>query len=113
MPPLCHEAIHLAEERGEKFANALAHRTLAEALFALAPTDPAAAERAMLEAIRIQQEISNKPELARSYMSCARLLQGWGEAAKAREYLTQAIGMFQQMGMAWDLAQAEQALQAF
>jgi tetratricopeptide (TPR) repeat protein len=112
VPPLCHEAIHLAEERGEKFANALAHRTLAEALFALVPTDPPDVERSMLEAIRIQQEISNKPELARSYMSYARLLQGWGEEAKASEYLTWAISMFQQMGMTWDLIKAEQVLQA-
>ena len=66
----------------------------------------------MLEAIRIQQVISAKPELARSYVSYARLLQGWGEAAKARDYLAQAIGMFQQTGMAWDLAQAEAARHA-
>ena len=51
--------------------------------------------------------MATKPELARSYVSYARLLQGWGEAAKARDYLAQAIDMFQQMGMAWDLAQAE------
>jgi hypothetical protein len=31
-PPVCQEAIHLAEERREKFANTLVHRTLAEAL---------------------------------------------------------------------------------
>jgi predicted ATPase/class 3 adenylate cyclase len=112
VPPLCHEAIRLAEERGEKFANALAHRTLAEALSALAPTARPEAERAMLEAIQSQQEISNKPELARSYMSYARLLQGWGEAAKANEYLTRAISMFRQMDMTWDLTQAEHVLQA-
>jgi class 3 adenylate cyclase/tetratricopeptide (TPR) repeat protein len=112
VPPLCHEAIGLAEETGDKYAKALAHRTLAEALFALAPADPQDAERAMLEAIRLQQEIGNQPELARSYMSYARLLQGWGEAAKASEYLTRAISMFQQMDMAWDLTRAEQVLQA-
>jgi tetratricopeptide (TPR) repeat protein len=112
VPPLCHEAIRLAEERGEKFANALAHRTLAEALSALAPTARPEAERAMLEAIQSQQEISNKPELARSYMSYARLLQGWGEAARANEYLTRAISMFRQMDMTWDLTQAEHVLQA-
>ena len=64
----------------------------------------------MLEAIRLQQEIGAKPELARSYVSYARLLQGWGETAQARESLTRAIGMFQQMDMAWDRAQAEQVL---
>jgi predicted ATPase len=110
--PLCHEAIALAEARGDKYAKALAHRTLAETLGAMTSADPQDAERALLEAIRIYQEISNKPELARSYVSYARLLQGWGETAKARDYLTQAIGLFQHMGMLWDLAQAEQLLQA-
>ena len=110
--PLCHEAIPLAEERGEKFANALAHRTLAEALFALASADPQDAERAIVEAIRIQQETGNNPELARTYVSYARLLQGQGEGDKAKAYLTQAISMFQQMDMAWDLTQAERALHA-
>ena len=109
--PLCHEAINLAKGAGEKYPNALAHRTLAEASFALAPAERGDAERAILEAIAIQEEISNKPELARSYVSYAHLLQGWGEAEKARQYLTQAIAMFQQMGMVWDQAQAEQVLQ--
>ena len=97
---------------GDKAPKALAHRTLAEALGATTPADPQDAERAMLEAIRIYQEISNKPELARSYVSYARLLQGWGETTKARDYLTQAIGLFQHMAMPWDLARAEQVLQA-
>ena len=112
VPPLCHEAISLAEETGSKYAKALAHRTLAEALFALAPSDPLDAERAIVEAIRIQQEIGNQPELARSYVSYARLLHGWGKAAKARDYLAQATDMFQHMDMAWDLAQAEELRRA-
>ena len=110
--PLCHEAISLAEETGSKYAKALAHRTLAEALFALAPSDPLDAERAIVEAIRIQQEIGNQPKLARSYVSYARLLHGWGKAAKARDYLAQATDMFQHMDMAWDLAQAEELRRA-
>ena len=38
------------------------------------------------------------------------MLQAQGEAEKARAYLLQAMDMFQQMGMTWDLARAEQAL---
>ena len=41
----------------------------------------------------------------------AKLLKAKGESERAKEYLAQAIDMFQQMGMTWDLAQAEQALQ--
>ena len=54
--PLCHEAIRLAEETHDRLAQAVAHRTLAEALGGLEPEEPQAAERAMLEAIRLQQE---------------------------------------------------------
>lgn len=63
---LCREALRLAEETGDKFGTALAHRVLAEATAQLAPSDLESAERAMLEAIRIHQEIGTKPELART-----------------------------------------------
>jgi hypothetical protein len=48
--------------------------------------------------------------LARSYLSYARLLTTAGEVEQARAHLAQAIDMFRQMGMAWDLGRAEQAL---
>jgi hypothetical protein len=38
------------------------------------------------------------------------VLTGRGEKEKAKEYLARAIGMFQQMGMTWDLARADQLL---
>jgi hypothetical protein len=65
-----------------------------------------------LQAIRIHQEIGAKPELARSYVSYAHVLTGRREKEKAKEYLAMAIGMFQQMGMTWDLAQADQLLRS-
>jgi tetratricopeptide (TPR) repeat protein len=107
---ICQEAIRLAEETGDKFGKALAHRALAEALLCLDPADLQEAERAILEAIRVQQGIGAKPELARSYVSYAHVLTGSGEKEKAKEYLARAIGMFQQMGMTWDLARADQLL---
>ncbi len=109
--PLCQEAIRLAEEAGDQFGKGLAHRTLAEALFCLDPADPQKSERAIVESIRIHQEIGARSELARTYVSYARLLKAKGEMEKAREHLATAIGMFKEMGMAWDLARAEQALQ--
>lgn len=106
--PLCLEAISLGEETGDKYVMAFAHRTFSEILFGIEPSNPQKAEHSMLEAIRIQKEIDAKPELARSYVSFAHLLIGKGEEEKAKEYLVKATAMFQQMGMAWDLAQAEQ-----
>jgi class 3 adenylate cyclase/tetratricopeptide (TPR) repeat protein len=100
VPSLCHEAIQIAEETGEKIPKTFAYRTLAEALIALDPTNTQQAEHAILKAIQLQQEIGAKPELARSYVSYARLLQAWGEEEKAKAYLAQAVNMFRQMGIA-------------
>ena len=40
-------------------------------------------------------------------MICAQILVDSEEKAKANEYIEKAVGMFQQMDMTWDLAQAE------
>jgi predicted ATPase/class 3 adenylate cyclase len=105
---LCQEAIQLAEAAGDKYGQFMAHRTLAEAMGQLEPGDLQPIERAMEESIRLQQEIGTQPELARTYVSYARLLQGQREGAKAKTYLMQAMDMFRQMRMTWDLTQAEQ-----
>jgi transcriptional regulator with AAA-type ATPase domain/tetratricopeptide (TPR) repeat protein len=107
LPALCEEAIRLAEDTRDGLAKALAHRTLAEALARRVPPDVARAEGTLLEAIRIQRELGSRPELARSYATYARLLGGWNRLDKARQYIGEAAGMFKQMGMARDLAEAE------
>jgi class 3 adenylate cyclase/tetratricopeptide (TPR) repeat protein len=106
--PLCHEAIRLAGATRDELARALAHRTLAEALGEAGSTQAGQSEAAMLEAIRIQRNLGNRPELARSYVAYARILHRWGRHDEARQYLTDAAQMFREMGMARDLATAEQ-----
>jgi tetratricopeptide (TPR) repeat protein len=106
----CEESIRLGEDSADRYMLALAHRTLGEILSRLERSRPQKAEGAFLEAIRLQQEIRARPELARSYMSYASSLKGNGEQEEATEYLAKAQGMFQAMGMAWDLAQSEQVL---
>ena len=106
---VCQEAITLSEESGDEFGAALAHRTFAESLIRLRPPD-VQWRREILEAIRIQRGRGAQPELGRSYLSYARLLTAAGEVEQARAHLAQAIDMFRQMGMAWDLGRAEQAL---
>jgi tetratricopeptide (TPR) repeat protein len=105
---VCREAIILSEESGDAFGAAIAHRTLAESLIRLHPPD-SQWQREILEAIRLQRDRGAQPELARS-ASYARLLAAAGETEQARAALTQAVDMFRRMGMAWDLACAEQAL---
>jgi transcriptional regulator with AAA-type ATPase domain/predicted ATPase len=107
VPALCEEAIRLAEDTRDRLANALAHRTLAEALARLTPPDVERAERAVLDAIRIQQELGCRPELARSYVAYARLLNRWNRADEAKKFILDAVGMFRGMGMTHDLAEAE------
>ena len=105
---LCQEAISLGKETNDKYVIAFANRTFAEILSHLEPSDPGKADRAILETLRIYQEIDVKPELGRTNLSYARLFKDRGEKEKAIEYLVKAIDMFQQMGMKWDLAQADQ-----
>ncbi|WP_089721732.1 tetratricopeptide repeat protein [Candidatus Entotheonella palauensis] len=109
VPALCQEAIDLASETGDHFFKALAYRTLAEAGFALDATDRQRVEEAIREAIRLQRSIGTKPEQAHSYVCYARFLQGWGDTEQAREFLEQAMGLFGQMGMAWEPGQGASA----
>jgi class 3 adenylate cyclase/tetratricopeptide (TPR) repeat protein len=110
VPALCEEAIHLADAAFDKFNNALAHRTLAEAVFRLAQSKFDVAQAAVLHAIAVQNEIGARPELARSHVTYAGLLNARGERERAGVQIAEARRMFSDMGMAWDLAQTERAL---
>jgi class 3 adenylate cyclase/tetratricopeptide (TPR) repeat protein len=109
VPAICEEAIRLAEDTRDRLANALAHRTLAQALASLVPPEVGRAERAVLDAIRIQRELGCNPELARSYVAYGRLLGSWHRTDEARKHLAEGTAMFRAMGMARDLAEAESA----
>jgi hypothetical protein len=110
-PALCRDALLMAEKTSDRMAQAVAYRALAEALAQdPAAPDRARAEQGMAQSIRLYKEIELNPELARTYVSYARLLQSWGEDGQAKSYLTQAIAMFQEMDMAWDRARAEAML---
>ena len=105
---LLEEGAALAEQLGTNFW--LAWRTCYLAACLLTFGELEAVPPLCYEAIRLQQAIGAKPELSRSYVSYTRMLQAQGEGEKARTYLSQAIDMFRQMGMTWDLVRAEQAL---
>ncbi|ETW98632.1 MAG: hypothetical protein ETSY1_17985 [Candidatus Entotheonella factor] len=87
-------------------------RTLAEAGFAPDAADRQRVEEAIREVIRLQQYIGVKPEQAHSYVCYARFLQGWGDTEQVRELPEQAMGMFGQMGMAWEPGQGASAKKA-
>jgi tetratricopeptide (TPR) repeat protein len=105
VPALCQETLRIAEETSDRFARAVTYRALAEALTLGTASDRQQAEQAIGKAIQLWKEIEFNPELARTYVSYARLLQRWGQDGQAKAYLTKAIAMFQEMGMDWDLTQ--------
>jgi class 3 adenylate cyclase/tetratricopeptide (TPR) repeat protein len=107
---LCQAALRDAEQTGDRSALALALRALAETLARRRPPDPEGADGAMRLALQIQEEIGERPELARSYAVYARMLSDRGERERAHQLLAKAIDMFREMGMAWDIAQAQRAL---
>jgi len=103
---LAQEAIALAGESGERHGSALGHRALAEAFVRRDPPDLEAAEAAVLEAIEIQEENGERPELARSLVVHAHLLRAKGERVRADEVAERAVAMFRDMDMQWDLERA-------
>lgn len=107
---LCQDSIRLAGETGDRFPAACAHRTLAETLLRQDPARPEQAEAAIEEAMRIHREIGARPELARTYVTHARLLAATGRQGQARARLAEARTMFEAMRMMWDLEQAPRAL---
>jgi tetratricopeptide (TPR) repeat protein len=108
--PLCKEAIKLAQTTHDPLANALAHRTRAEAIAILEPMNIRSAEDAVLEAMRIQQELGAEPELARSRFAYARLLSSWCRTDEAQPHLRQALETFRRLDMSQDLSRAEKVL---
>jgi tetratricopeptide (TPR) repeat protein len=112
VPALCQEALRVTDETSDRFAQAVASRALAEVLTLGTVPDRQQPEQAMGDAIQLFKELELRPELARSYVCYARLFQQWGQPDTAAHYLSEAINMFQEMDMHWDLAQAEEVRRA-
>jgi predicted ATPase/class 3 adenylate cyclase len=97
---VCASAIDLAEKTGDRFAKALAFRTLAECMDRSAePSDRKEAARLMLDAVRIQEQIGAKPELARSYASLSLIFKDAGDLAESERYGAEATRRFQELGL--------------
>ena len=107
---LCEEAIHLSEIASDRFNRAIAYRTLAEALARTRPTDHDTIRGHIELATTIQREIGARPELARSLVVYAQVLDAAGETERGRDTLQQALSMLRVMEMAWDEARATGSL---
>jgi tetratricopeptide (TPR) repeat protein len=105
---VCKEAIDLANKAGDRFTEALARRALAESLYRLGRSEDLADARSeFLEAEEALRSMGARPELARTRLASARVLNAQKRGADALAYFDDAVRLFRKLNMAWDEARAE------
>jgi tetratricopeptide (TPR) repeat protein len=89
-------ALKLAEEGGMKYFAGRACRLLGEVHL---KTDPVLGAEHFEKAIAVLRAIKSENELALAYAGYGRLLKQQGDFAQARTYLTQALEIFERLGI--------------
>jgi tetratricopeptide (TPR) repeat protein len=89
------EGLEMAERYGVRYYAGFAHRLLAENVM---KTNPAQAAPHFKKSIDVLREIKAENELAMAYAGYGRLHKKQGEIARAREYLTKALEIFERLG---------------
>ncbi len=97
----------LAEERGARWAIAVALRLEADALSALPSPDWPRIEERLVRSVRILQQVRARPDLARSYVSLRRLYDRAARMAWAVDCHFRATSIFEELGMLEELRQAQ------
>jgi tetratricopeptide (TPR) repeat protein len=100
-------AIRVAEQTANRTGGVLGHRALALASHVLHPGNLDRVDEAMVECIRLSQEVDERPSLARAYLAYARLLHERRETERARENLALAKKLFETLGMVWAFSKGE------
>ena len=85
----------MAERYGVRYELGFAHRLLGEISL---KNNPAQAVSHLEKSIAIFQEIKAENELAMAYAGYGRLHKKQGEIARAQEYLTKALKIFERLG---------------
>jgi class 3 adenylate cyclase/tetratricopeptide (TPR) repeat protein len=89
------EGLGIADQCGVKYYSGFAHRLLGEIALENNPSQAGAHfEKSIVEL----QEIKAENELAQAYAGYGRLYKQKGQIAKAREYLTKALKIFERLG---------------
>jgi tetratricopeptide (TPR) repeat protein len=89
------EGLEIAERCGARYYVGFAQRLLGEIAL---KTNPAQAALHFEKSIAVLQEIKAENELALAYAGYGRLHEQKGKIAKAREYLTEALEIFERLG---------------
>ena len=88
------EALELAERCGYRYYIGMAQRLLGEVAI---ETNPAQAAHHFDESIAVLKEIKAENELAMAYTGCGRFHKKQGNITEAREYLTNALEIFERL----------------
>ena len=89
------EALELAEDCGYRYHSGWAQRLLGEVAL---ETNPAPAAHHFEKSIAVLKEIKAENELAMAYAGYGRFHKQQGNIAEAREYLTNALEIFERLG---------------
>jgi len=100
------EALAVALKSESKWLEGLAYQALGGAYLNMSPPQYREAETYLLDSIRLLEEVEARPYVLPSYRGLAALYKERGERERARECLSRAISMCEEMGMERDLAQA-------
>jgi tetratricopeptide (TPR) repeat protein len=88
------KGLEMAKRCGMRYYSGFAHRLLGEIV---STTNPTKAAPHFEKSIAIFQEIKAENELAMAYAGYGRLHKKQGEIARAREYLTKALEIFERL----------------
>jgi len=101
------EALKIADRCGTRYYIGWAQRLLGEIAL---KTNPAQSAAYFEKSIAVLQEIKAENELALAYAGYGRLHKQQGNTAKAREYLTKALEIFQRLGTLLEPDKVREAL---
>ncbi|HVO45453.1 MAG TPA: AAA family ATPase [Steroidobacteraceae bacterium] len=89
----------LCQDCGQRFWEGAARRLLAEGLLLGGSSENEEAGNELNASIRLLQQCSAEPELARAYECYGRLRERFGDIAGARDYLSRALEKYERLEM--------------
>jgi hypothetical protein len=100
-------ALKSAAEVGDRWAEAVAHRTQAQIAMNLHSPDWPAVERSLIISLNLLRAVRARPDLARTYLSLRRLYDRAGQSAWAVDCHFRATTIFEELGMKDELRLAQ------